>query len=131
MTDGIRLAGVLGSHLTFITVMVPFATLGDLGHAFSGSPETVRRQAIAFLEFGSREALSNALAAAKSAGLTADTLMVENEHPHEAIIAAAKSKNVDLILMASHGRSGAKAILLGSVTQKVLAHTNLSVLVYR
>jgi nucleotide-binding universal stress UspA family protein len=33
--------------------------------------------------------------------------------------------------MASHGRSGMKAMLLGSETQKVLAHSTLPVLVLR
>lgn len=33
--------------------------------------------------------------------------------------------------MASHGRSSIKAVLLGSVTQKVLTHSELPVLVYR
>jgi nucleotide-binding universal stress UspA family protein len=33
--------------------------------------------------------------------------------------------------MASHGRRGMAAILLGSETQKVLAHTGLPVIVYR
>jgi nucleotide-binding universal stress UspA family protein len=32
--------------------------------------------------------------------------------------------------MASHGRSGIAAVVLGSVTNKVLTHTNVPVLVY-
>ena len=43
------------------------------------------------------------------ADLVADTLVVESAHPHEAIIAAAKSKGSDLILMATHGRSGSSS----------------------
>jgi nucleotide-binding universal stress UspA family protein len=75
--------------------------------------------------------ISAALSAAKTAGVSADTLKVEDRHPHAAIIAAAKSRSADMILMASHGRSGIKAVLLGSVTQKVLTHSGLPVLVYR
>jgi nucleotide-binding universal stress UspA family protein len=75
--------------------------------------------------------LSASLSAAQSAGLTADTLMVESGQPHEAIVAAAKSKGADLILMGSHGRSGTNTFLLGSVTQKVLSHANVPVLVCR
>ena len=44
---------------------------------------------------------------------------------------AAKDKACDLIVMASHGRSGLKAVLLGSETQKVLAHAGVPVLVHR
>ena len=131
VAEGIKLAGALGSQLTFLTVIMPFASLGELDHAFAGMPDDFRREALAFLEAEAREALATALSPAKSAGVAADTLFVENSHPHEAIIAAAKSKGADLILMASHGRSGVKAALLGSVTQKVLSHTELPVLVCR
>lgn len=131
VAEGVKLASSLGADLTFLTVTVPFASLGDLDHAFAHMPENVRRDAIAYLEAEARAALTAATSAATTAGVTADTLIVTNAHPHEAIIAAAKSKGADLILMASHGRSGVKAVLLGSVTQKVLAHTNLPVLVCR
>ena len=47
------------------------------------------------------------------------------------IIAAAESAACDLIFMASHGRRGLAALLLGSETQKVLTHTKIPVLVYR
>ncbi len=58
-------------------------------------------------------------------------MKLENYHPHEAVIAAAKSKGAELIVMASHGRSGMKAVLLGSVTQKVLVHSEVPILVCR
>jgi nucleotide-binding universal stress UspA family protein len=47
--------------------------------------------------------------------------------PYQAIITTAKDKGCDLIVMASHGRSGISAVLLGSVTNKVLTHTNIPV----
>ena len=51
--------------------------------------------------------------------------------PWEAILAAAKKTKADVIVMASHGRRGLSAILLGSETQKVLTHSKLPVLVVR
>ena len=51
--------------------------------------------------------------------------------PYEAIIQTAEANHCDLIVMASHGRSGTSALLLGSETQKVLAHTEIPVLVCR
>lgn len=69
--------------------------------------------------------------AAKAAGLTAHGHTVEALHPWEAIIDHAKSKQCDLIVMASHGRRGVSALLLGSETQKVLTHSTLPVLVVR
>ncbi|UVO28350.1 universal stress protein [Bradyrhizobium arachidis] len=67
--------------------------------------------------------------AAKEAGVSCGTIQVENVLPHEAIVAAAKDKGCDLIVMSSHGHSGLSAIVLGSVTNKVLAHTKTPVLV--
>jgi nucleotide-binding universal stress UspA family protein len=54
-----------------------------------------------------------------------------NDHPWEAILKTAKDKQCDLIVMASHGRRGVSALVLGSETQKVLAHSSIPVLVVR
>ncbi len=56
---------------------------------------------------------------------------VEALHPWEAIIDHAKRMECDLLVMASHGRRGVSALLLGSETQKVLTHTKVPVLVVR
>lgn len=50
---------------------------------------------------------------------------------YEEIIDAATKCECDLIFMASHGRRGINALLLGSETQKVLTHSKIPVLVYR
>jgi nucleotide-binding universal stress UspA family protein len=51
--------------------------------------------------------------------------------PWQAILATAKKCKCDLIVMASHGRRGITALLLGSETQKVLTHSKLPVIVVR
>ena len=51
--------------------------------------------------------------------------------PYQAIIDAATEAGCDLIFMASHGRRGITALLLGSETNKVLTHSKITVLVYR
>jgi nucleotide-binding universal stress UspA family protein len=56
---------------------------------------------------------------------------VVGDFPADAILDTAKRRKCDLIVMASHGRSGLKAVLLGSETQKVLAHARVPVLVHR
>ena len=50
--------------------------------------------------------------------------------PYEGIIRIARERDCDIIFMALHGRSGMRALLLGSVTQKVLTHPKIPVLVY-
>jgi nucleotide-binding universal stress UspA family protein len=69
--------------------------------------------------------------AADAAGVMCDVASVTTDHPYEAIIKAAEDKGCDLILMASHGRSGMQGVLLGSETHKVLTHTKIPVLVFR
>ena len=49
----------------------------------------------------------------------------------EAIIEHAKQQRCDLIVMASHGRRGVAALLLGSETQRVLIHSSLPVLIVK
>ena len=73
--------------------------------------------------------LEHASGKAKAVDVRCETLQVEHEQPYQAIIAASKDRGCDLIVMASHGRSGISALLLGSVTNKVLTHTKTPVLV--
>jgi nucleotide-binding universal stress UspA family protein len=70
-------------------------------------------------------------AAAKVAGVACDTYVSRPVTAHEGIIGAAKRKKCDAIFIASHGRGGVASLLLGSVTQRVLAHSKTPVVVYR
>ncbi|CAE6739168.1 universal stress protein [Paraburkholderia haematera] len=69
--------------------------------------------------------------AAAQAGVECNTVAVSRAHPYEAIISVATEQHCDLIVMASHGRSGMRAFLLGSETQKVLTHSQIPILVVR
>jgi nucleotide-binding universal stress UspA family protein len=69
--------------------------------------------------------------AAKAAGVACGGHTVEALHPWEAILDHAKAQQCDLIVMASHGRRGVAALLLGSETQRVLIHSSLPVLIVK
>lgn len=69
--------------------------------------------------------------AAARAGVPVETTAINSFSPYEAIIDAANEESCDLIVMASHGRRGLNAVLLGSETQKVLTHSKIPVMVYR
>jgi len=69
--------------------------------------------------------------AAKDAGVPCDTFCEISDHPHEMITKVAEKIGCDLIMMASHGRRGVGALLIGSETEKVLTHSKIPVLVYR
>ena len=68
---------------------------------------------------------------AKSKNVAAKGITAKSDVVSDAIIAAAKTQNADLIVMASHGRKGIKRLLLGSETQQVLTHSHIPVLVLR
>jgi nucleotide-binding universal stress UspA family protein len=68
---------------------------------------------------------------AAAAGVAYEGLITKPPTAYEGIIDAARKKKCDVIFMASHGRGELKTLLLGSVTQKVLSHSKLPVMVYR
>jgi nucleotide-binding universal stress UspA family protein len=79
----------------------------------------------------SERALEQVKIAADAAGVKCETVPEVHDQPYRAIVDAAQALNCDLIVMASHGRRGISALLLGSETAKVLTHSTVPVLVYR
>jgi len=68
---------------------------------------------------------------AADAGLAYSSITLFSDMPAEKIVKTATDRQCDLIFMGSHGRSGLRQLLLGSVTAKVLATCEVPVLVYR
>jgi nucleotide-binding universal stress UspA family protein len=68
---------------------------------------------------------------AKAAGVRFDGLVGKANTASEGIIDAARRRRCDAIVMASHGRRGLSRLMMGSVTQKVLTHSKIPVVVYR
>jgi nucleotide-binding universal stress UspA family protein len=88
----------------------------------------------AFMAAMDKQAQALLAAAAQTAsdmGVAYETLSTECDTPYEGIIEAAEDQVCDLIFMASHGRRGVSALLLGSETQRVLTHSKIPVLIYR
>ena len=122
VTQGLALAKSLGARVTAIFVVEPFSEVsGRFREAVSGYAELRKEQAAS--------ALDRVAKAAKQAGVSCETMQAENGQPHQAIVAAAEDKDCDLITMSSHGRSGLSALLIGSVTNKVLTQAKTPVLV--
>jgi nucleotide-binding universal stress UspA family protein len=69
--------------------------------------------------------------AARASGVACGTYITKPVTPYQGIIDAARKKKCDAIFMASHGRGGVASLILGSVTQSVLAHSRIPVVVYR
>jgi nucleotide-binding universal stress UspA family protein len=127
VTHGIALAKRIGAKITVLTVSAPFHMLT----VDTQMLEDTRAQYQARIEDYVERLLDDVARAAKRAAVHCDKRHVEHEHPYRAIIATARSRTCDLIVMASHGRSGIRAIVLGSETVKVLTHSKIPVLVHR
>ncbi|WP_298294118.1 universal stress protein [Thiomonas sp.] len=69
--------------------------------------------------------------ACNGAGVTYESVIAEDIHPWKAMLDVAKDRGCDLVVIASHGRRGVQALLLGSETQKLLTHSTIPVLVLR
>lgn len=109
VTHGLALAKSIGAKVSIIYVVEPLlAVTGDFASVLDG-----------------------AAAAARAAGVSCETIEVENRPPHQAIVAAAEDKGCDLIVMSWHGRSGLSTLLIGSVTNNVLTYAKVPVLVCR
>ena len=126
---GIGLAKALGAKVMGMTVSVPF-------HTFAFDPMMVsdtgrRRRTRRTARSWRRRHLGAIKTAASAAGVPCEVAHVNAEHPYEGIIETAKAHGCDLIFMASHGRKGVSALVLGSETLKVLTHSKIPVLVCR
>ena len=122
MAQGLALAKFLGAKVSVIFVVEPFSEMtGRVLEAAARYAELHKEEATS--------ALDRAANAAKQAGVSCETIQVENAQPHQGIIAAAEDKGCDLIVMSSHGRSGLSLLLIGSVTNKVLTYAKTPVLV--
>ncbi|QWE16170.1 universal stress protein [Polynucleobacter sp. AP-Nino-20-G2] len=68
-------------------------------------------------------------ATALGASIKAKTIHISNGTLSEGILDGAKKAKADVIVMASHKRTGLKSVLLGSETHEVIVHSKLPVLV--
>ena len=126
---GIDLARKSGARVTAFHVVPEFKLMVDEGITML-SPALKKR----FEDEGRARAqkmLDDIARQARARGVRCTTLCVASDLPYQQIIATARRKKCDLILMASHGRRGLSSLLLGSETAKVLLHTKVPVLVVR
>ena len=122
----VGLAKSLGAQIFTISVKEPFPY-----SAISEMQPTPPQEFYDAQERIASHRVSAVRSACEAAGLACEAHTVEALHPWEAIIDHAERTGCDLIVMASHGRRGVSALLLGTETQKVLTHTKIPVLIVR
>ena len=125
---GIALARALGAKVTAYYALERLQLIFDEGYMMS-------QKMIEGIEDSARQAGQKRVDAigkmAKAAGVPFASVVTKALIPYEGIIAAAKKRRCDVIFMASHGRRGLSRLIMGSVTQKVLMHSRIPVVVYR
>lgn len=121
-----RFAKPLGATLVIMTVVEPYSYT-NLAEYRPESIEQYDERVTAEAE----ERLASAKEIADEIGVENRAVMTKSFSPAEAIVEQAEKNGCDLIVMASHGRKGIAAVLLGSETQKVLTHSHFPVMVYR
>ena len=124
---GIALAKRIGAKVTVLTVLPPFHMFTTNTQMLEDTPAQYKAR----MQKHAEKTLGAVAHAAQAAGVARELVHVEHEYPYRAIIDTAESKGCDLIVMASHGRHGISAIVLGSETVKVLTHSKIPVLVHR
>ena len=126
VTTAIALAKSVGAQLFTISVKEPFPY-----SAISEMQPTPPQEFFDAQERIANQRVQSVADLARAGGIGCQAHTVEALHPWEAIIDHATTLECDLLVMASHGRRGVSALLLGSETQKVLTHSKIPVLVVR
>ena len=125
--EGVAFAKSINAKVTALTVSPTFHSFSIDPLTVTDTPEQYRRDCDARAE----KYLRMVKDAAEAAGVPFAAVHVVHDLPYEAIINTAHRQDCDLIFMASHGRKGMAALLIGSETMKVLTHSKIPVLVCR
>ena len=126
----VRLAKAVGARVTGVYVIPP-SVPPMYGEGIAYGPVSSPGQQRDAAKRAGKKALAVVEIEAKAAGVDSGAAMLAAPSPWEGILRTAKAKKCDLIVMASHGRRGLSALLLGSETAKVLTHSKTPVLVCR
>ena len=133
--DGVRLSKSLGAQITVLHTTPLFYPDEFRVHAASAHAGRVYAGRAREHEDFSKESAARILEPiermARDASVVCDLVHRVAARPWEAIIGVAAERGCDLIFMASHGRSGVSALLMGSETNKVVTQTKIPVLVWR
>lgn len=126
LKHAIALAKAFGGSITAVSLFDPYPMIGagpDYAVAQSQYLDAAKVEA--------NKAIAEAQALAAAEGVAAETRVIEAQRTWRGIIDAADTLHADAIVMGSHGRTGLDKLVMGSVTQRVMQHTHLPVLVVR
>lgn len=122
----VDLAQAFKSKVTVVQVMTLDPYIASEYMSLGQSNEMIER---------AREFIQTNLKQAKeqfeAKGLEVQTQLLEGESIHRSIIKAIDDLKIDLIVLSSHGRSGFKKLLMGSVAQSLITEVSIPVFVVK
>ena len=124
------LAAALGAQVTIVHVLPKFVQ-AYFGSSNDASPTSEIEKMERSLEQKVQKSLDVLVRSANAKQVDVKTIIIKSYLVSDAILKVARKSNIDLIVMASHGRHGLKRLLLGSETLQVLTHSDIPVLVVR
>ncbi|MEY2994469.1 MAG: hypothetical protein RL357_1404 [Pseudomonadota bacterium] len=124
--SALEMAKLQGASVVGVYVIDPFPYIG-LGEASALGLQAYMEE----VQVAAQKALTDIRTEAQALGVRYQGDTIERSATYEGILDTAEAEHCDLIVMGSHGRQGMKALILGSVTQKVLTHSKLPVLVIK
>ncbi len=122
----VQLAKSQGAQVVGVYVIDPFPYIG-IGDASAIGLQAYLTEA----KGAAGQALDMLRQACEADGVAFAGDTIERNVVYEGIIETAEAEGCDLIVMGSHGRQGVKALILGSVAQKVLTHAKVPVLIVK
>jgi nucleotide-binding universal stress UspA family protein len=125
--QALQLAKSLGANVVALHVTAPYHVLAVTASALAATREQCEQNDVAF----SKQIFDRIAGMARELGVGCTCASRSGEHVWQEIIMAAEKLRCDLICMASHGRRGLAAMLIGGETSKVLTHSKIPVLVVR
>ena len=127
---GLALAQCFGARVTIVTVTEQWSAFDMAQEAREHRPDPIG-QFEAIAASAAKRILDGALARGKALSVACDPIHVKDQYPAEGIIAAARDRECDLIVMGSRGRRGISRLLLGSQAHEVLTHCTVPALIVR
>lgn len=127
---GLSMAKALKSKVSFVTITESWIVREAVERLEAGAENPIKDYENTMAAWAA-SVLSDAAHHAKEMGVDCETIHVKDRHPAEGIIETTKSRECDLIVMASHGRRGLNRVLLGSVANEVVSKSPVPVLIYR
>jgi nucleotide-binding universal stress UspA family protein len=121
--------GSAGTSFTLLQAVSPMPVLGY--DVFGYAPVGADIDLIEELRLKAVDYLDGVAGRLRERGLLAKTVAVVHPSAASAILAEGESHGCDLIALATHGRSGATRMLLGSVADKVVRGASVPVLIHR